>query len=503
MPIALATCKGQPETVFADKACAHPAKLATMQQQDMHKDGQMARADKDKAGKKGSKAAKGSPSKRKDLTVVVSAQARPAPATHTPVALRPKVIIAGAGIGGLVLALMLHRRGISCVICEQASAVREVGVGINTLPHAIKELADLGLLPALDAAGIRTQELFYMNRIGQIVWREPRGVAAGFEVPQFSIHRGRLQKLIFDAVVERLGAGAIRTGRKLAGFIQDEGGVTAHFVDSIDGSGSETLRAEVLVGADGIHSVVRGHYAPQQGLPRWNGVMMWRGAADHPAFLGGRSMIIAGGMGAKLVLYPIADGAQPGTRLTNWVVTARVSDTPHPPGKESWSRRGRLDEVLPYARRYAIPGFDVTGLIHATDAFYEYPMCDRDPLPRWSHGRVTLLGDAAHPMYPVGSNGASQAILDARSLADHLARAEHPYQALQAYEADRLPKTAEIVALNRKGGPERVIDEVEKLAPAGFTDIERVLSHDERKAIVRGYAGTAGFALTQVNRKAG
>jgi 2-polyprenyl-6-methoxyphenol hydroxylase-like FAD-dependent oxidoreductase len=203
------------------------------------------------------------------------------------------------------------------------------------------------------------------------------------------------------------------------------------------------------------------------------------------------------------VLYPIADGSAPGTRLTNWVVTARVSDTPHPPGKESWSRRGRLDEVLPYARRYAIPGFDVTGLIHATDAFYEYPMCDRDPLPRWSHGRVTLLGDAAHPMYPVGSNGASQAILDARSLADHLARAEHPYQALQAYEADRLPKTAEIVALNRKGGPERVIDEVEKLAPAGFADIERVLSHDERKAIVRGYAGTAGFALTQVNRKAG
>ncbi|MCU0884184.1 MAG: flavin-dependent oxidoreductase [Beijerinckiaceae bacterium] len=398
---------------------------------------------------------------------------------------------------------MLHRRGISCLICEQASAVREVGVGINTLPHAIKELADLGLLPALDAAGIRTQELFYMNRTGQIVWREPRGVAAGFEVPQFSIHRGRLQKLIFDAVIERLGPGAVRTGRKLAGFLQDEGGVTAHFVDSIDGSGSETVRAEVLVGADGIHSVVRGHYVPQQGLPRWNGVMMWRGAADHPAFLGGRSMIIAGGMGAKLVLYPIAEGSAPGMRLTNWVVTARVSDTPHPPGKESWSRRGRLDEVLPYARRYAIPGFDVTGLIHATDAFYEYPMCDRDPLPRWSHGRVTLLGDAAHPMYPVGSNGASQAILDARSLADHLARAEHPYQALQAYEADRLPKTAEIVALNRKGGPERVIDEVEKLAPAGFTDIERVLSHDERKAIVRGYAGTAGFALAQVNRKAG
>jgi 2-polyprenyl-6-methoxyphenol hydroxylase-like FAD-dependent oxidoreductase len=416
---------------------------------------------------------------------------------------RAKVIIAGAGIGGLTLALMLHRRGISAVIYEQASEVREVGVGINTLPHAIRELADLGLLPALDAVGIRTHELFYMNRIGQVVWREPRGTAAGFDVPQFSIHRGRLQKLIHEAVVERLGPGAIRTGRKLVGFVQNDGGVTAHFTDSVEGSGSETVRGEVLVGADGIHSVVRAHFAGDQGLPHWNGVMMWRGAADFPAFMTGRSMIIAGGMGAKLVLYPIGAGRSPETRLTNWVVTARVSDAAHPPGKESWSRRGRLDEVLPYARRYGIPGFDLVRLIRSTEAFYEYPMCDRDPLPRWSHGRVTLLGDAAHPMYPVGSNGASQAILDARSLADHLARADHPYQALAAYEADRLPKTAEIVALNRKGGPERVIDEIEKLAPAGFDDIDRVLPHDERKAIVRGYAGTAGFGLAQVNAKAG
>lgn len=415
----------------------------------------------------------------------------------------PRVLISGAGVGGLTLALMLHQRGISAVIYEQASEIRDVGAGINVLPHAIRELVDIGLLPALDVAGIRTSELFYMNRIGQIVWREPRGLAAGFEVPQFSIHRGRLQKLIHDAVIERMGPGAIVAGRRLAGFLQDEGGVTAHFVDSVDGSGSETVRGEVLVGADGIHSAVRGHYYPQQGQPSWNGVQMWRGVAEFPAFLDGNSMIIAGGMGAKFVLYPIAPGETPHTRLTNWVVNVRVSDTPHPPGKESWSRRGRLDEVLPFARRFEVPGFDLVGLIRSTPAFYEYPMCDRDPLERWTHGRVTLLGDAAHPMYPVGSNGAGQAILDARMLADSLRKAEHPYQALLEYEADRLPKTAEIVALNRKGGPERVIDEVEKLAPAGFTDVERVLSHDERRAIVRGYAGKAGFALAQVNKKAG
>jgi 5-methylphenazine-1-carboxylate 1-monooxygenase len=415
----------------------------------------------------------------------------------------PKVLIAGAGIGGLTLALMLHKRGISSVIYEQASTVNPVGAGINVLPHAIRELDEIGLLPALDAVGIRTSELFYMNRLGQTVWREPRGLAAGFEVPQFSIHRGHLQRALQNIVIERMGPGAIVTGRKLAGFVQDEGGVTAHFTDSVDGSGSETLRAEVLVGADGIHSAVRGHYYPQQGQPSWNGVQMWRGVADFPAFLDGKSMIIAGGMGAKFVLYPIAPGETPGTRLTNWVVNVRVSDTPHPPGKESWSRRGRLDEVLPYARRFEVPGFNLVDLITSTDAFYEYPMCDRDPLPRWTHGRVTLLGDAAHPMYPVGSNGAGQAILDARMLADCLAGADHPYQALLEYEADRLPKTAEIVALNRRGGPERVIDEVEKLAPAGFTDVERVLGHDERRAIVRGYAGKAGFALSQVNKKAG
>jgi 2-polyprenyl-6-methoxyphenol hydroxylase-like FAD-dependent oxidoreductase len=434
--------------------------------------------------------------KRPARAVMVIDPAQP-PAFRSP----PRVLIAGAGIGGLALALMLHRRGIACRLYEQASAVRELGAGINALPHAIKELAELGLLPALDAAGIRTSELFYMNRTGQVVWREPRGLAAGFDVPQFSIHRGRLQRVIHDAVIERLGPGAVVTGRKLAGFVQDEGGVTAHFTDSIDGSGSETIRGEVLVGADGIHSAIRGHYYPDQGPPRWNGVQMWRGCADFPAFMDGRSMIIAGGMSGKLVLYPIAAGQRPETRLTNWVVNVRVSDTPHPPGKESWSRKGRLDEVLPHAARFAIPGFDVLRLIRSTDAFYEYPMCDRDPLPRWTHGRVTLLGDAAHPMYPVGSNGAGQALLDACALADGLARAEHPYQALLEYEADRLPKTAEIVTLNRKGGPERVIDEVEKLAPAGFDDVDRVLSHDERKAIVRGYAGKAGFAVQQIGTR--
>ncbi|AOO81163.1 flavin-dependent oxidoreductase [Bosea vaviloviae] len=412
-----------------------------------------------------------------------------------------KVIIVGGGIGGLTLALMLHARGFTPTVYEQSGEIREVGVGINTLPHAIRELAELGLLPALDAVAIRTRELVYMNRFGQTVWRELRGLHAGAPVPQFSIHRGRLQGVIREAVVARLGPDALRTGRRLQGFSQDEGGVTAHFADSRRGEGGETARADILIAADGIHSTVRGHYFPDQGPPRWNGVQMWRGACEWPSFLDGESMIIAGGMAGKLVLYPIASGATPQTRLTNWVVNIRTGDPAKPPPKEAWSKPGRLEDVLPFARRFSVPGVDIMALIQASPGFWDYPMCDRDPLPRWTHGRVTLLGDAAHPMYPVGSNGASQAILDARCLADLLVRAEHPRHALAAYEAVRLPATAEIVAMNRVGGPERVIDAVEALAPNGFDDVERVLSYAKREAIVKSYAGKAGFAAEQLLKR--
>jgi 2-polyprenyl-6-methoxyphenol hydroxylase-like FAD-dependent oxidoreductase len=412
-----------------------------------------------------------------------------------------KVLIAGAGLGGLTLALMLHRRGVETVIFEQASEIREVGVGINILPHAIKELAALDLLPKLDAVGIRTKELHYASRLGQKVWSEKRGIDAGFDYPQFSMHRGRLQKAIHDEVIAKLGPDAVRTGLRLQGFMQDESGVVAHFTDAKSGLGSETVRADVLVGADGIHSVVRRQFHPKQGRPKWQGLMLWRGAAEWPKFLTGGSMYIAGGMSAKIALYPIAPGSTPDTRLTNWAIVSRIADgeiTPAP--VDSWSRTGRMDEVIPYAKRFNVPDFDVEALVRSTSVCWEYPMCDRDPLPHWSYGRVTLLGDAAHPMYPVGSNGAAQAILDARSLADWLQKADHPMQALHEYECDRLPKTAEIVRLNRKGGPERVIDEVEKRAPSGFESVERVLSHAEREAIVKGYASTAGFTQSQVNK---
>ena len=405
-----------------------------------------------------------------------------------------RVVIAGAGIGGLTTALMLHQRGIEAVVVEQAAHIREVGVGINTLPHSIAELVQLNLLDQLDAVGLRTRELRYLSRTGKEIWSELRGVHAGHDHPQFSINRGRLQKLLFDAVLERLGKDAVITGHALQGFVQDEKSVTAHFTDTKDAMASMQLRCEVLVCSDGIHSAGRRAFYPKEGPPSWPGVVMWRGATEWPVWEDGETMAIAGGLAGKFVLYPISP-VKDGKQLMNWVVNVRVKDPKNsPPPKESWSSRASLAKVLPYAKRFAIPGMDIEALVRGTDTIFEYPMADRDPLPRWTFGRVTLLGDAAHPMYPVGSNGAAQAILDARSFADNFAKASHPREGLYRYERDRRPKTAEIVRQNRIGGPERVIDEVEKLAPEGFEDVNEVLSHDERQTIVRGYAKLAGFA---------
>jgi len=411
-----------------------------------------------------------------------------------------KAIIVGGGIGGLTMALMLHARGIDCEIFEQSEQIRELGVGINTLPHAIKELAEIGLLPALDRVGIRTHELFYMNRHGQEIWREPRGTDAGFEYPQFSIHRGRLQALIYQAVRARIGESRIHTGHRLGAYTQDDAGVTAYFF-AREGGHRATVRGDILIGADGIHSYVRESLYPNEGPARWNGTILWRGAMDWPKYLTGRSMVIAGGMAAKLVVYPIGEGAREDRPLTNWAVMVKVAEGGVPPKKEDWSRLGRFEDLMPHVQRFHIPFVDAKAMIEATPEFWEYPLCDRDPLPHWSHGRVTLLGDAAHPMYPVGSNGASQAILDARCLADRLRQCDHVGQALYEYERERLPMTAQIVQSNRSGGPEGVIDAVEARAPDGFDNIEAVLSYEQRKAIVRGYAAKAGFAKEQVNKQ--
>lgn len=413
-----------------------------------------------------------------------------------------KIIIVGGGIGGLAAALMLHDRGIEAQVFERSDEIRELGVGINTLPHAIKELANIGLLDNLDKVAVRTHELIYQNRQGQTIWQELRGTDAGLDMPQFSIHRGRLQGVLRDAVIERLGPDAIKTSHACIGVDQDTGSVTAIFRSANEDE--LKVDGDAVIACDGIHSVVRKQFYPDQGDPKWNGIMLWRGACLWEPFLTGRSMVIAGGMDAKLVLYPIAnDDRSDGKVLMNWAVAAKMGDGSTPmPRREDWNREGVMSELLPFVENtFSLDVLDPLALIRETGIFYEYPMCDRDPVEQWTFDRVTLLGDAAHPMYPVGSNGASQAILDARCLADRLAACTgDAAAALLAYEAERLPATSEIVRQNRSGGPERVIDLVNQRAPDGFERLEEVASQEELEAVVRGYQKTAGFDKASVNR---
>ena len=319
------------------------------------------------------------------------------------------------------------------------------------------------------------------------------GFTAGHKTPQFSIHRGHLQTLLWRAVAQRLGPAALRTDARVTAVAPMGAGV-AVCVASADGR-MDRVTGDALVGADGIHSALRAILFPDDLGIRWNGIQMWRGAVDWPVRGSGDEMIVAGDAVAKLVLYPIGPGCDPGKRLTNWVIYARVSDpaTP-PPTRESWSEPAAAAEFAPLTARFRLPDVDIAALVGATGQIFRYPMCDRDPLPHWTRGCVTLLGDAAHPMYPVGSNGASQAILDARSLSDLLA-ASPIEDALHAYDDARRPVTADLVRSNRIGGPERIIDLVAQRAPDGFKRLADVASHEELAGIVKGYAGLAGFAV--------
>jgi len=397
-----------------------------------------------------------------------------------------KVIIIGAGIAGLATALMLEREGIRADLYEQSPEIRELGVGINVLPQAITELTRLGLQADLEANGVRTRELVYFTRRGQEVWREFRGQFAGHDAPQFSIHRGRLQGLIARSVHERLGANRVHLDHRLIGYRNEGDSVMAQFTDA-SGRSLPPVRADLLIGADGIHSAVRAQMHPDEGKPRWSGAIIWRGASEWPAFLGGQTMFIGGGLLGKAVVYPIAPGEGKDNRLTNWAIVQKVGERDDPmPVRQDWSVSGQRGELLPLLDQFELPGVDLIGLVSSAREVWQYPMCDRDPLDGWSEGRATLIGDAAHPMYPVGSNGASQAILDARALADALLAESDPLAALSRYESQRVAATASIVLANRRGGPEEVIDAVEALAPDGFTDIDAVLPFQDRQQIVRG-----------------
>ncbi len=415
-----------------------------------------------------------------------------------------RAVMIGAGIGGLTTALRLHAAGIEVDIFESVSEIKGLGVGINLLPHAVRELTDLGLLDALVAVGVRTQELCYYNKFGQAIWQEPRGLAAGYRWPQISIHRGAFQMLLLNTVRERLGASRIHTGHHLASFAhEDDGRVTARFVDRRTGAPVAAKAADLLIGADGIHSAVRQQFYPDEGPPIWNGAILWRGTTRCAPILTGRSMFMAGHADQKFVAYPITPTAdEQGNLLLNWVAERRFDKrTLH--NREDWNRPGNVADFLPAFADWQFDWLDVPEIVRRAEAIYEYPLVDRDPLDRWSFGPVTLLGDAAHPMWPVGSNGASQAILDARALTDALAANSDIATALQAYESQRLPMTARITLSNRTQGAERIMQLVEERAPHGFDDLESVISRAEMEAITAEYKRIAGFDRDALNRQPG
>ena len=402
-----------------------------------------------------------------------------------------RVAVIGGGIGGLTAALSLHAAGIEVELFEAVGEVKPLGVGINLLPHAVRELTELGLAEALAAIGVAPRELIYANKFGQEIWREARGLAAGYKWPQISLHRGRLQMMLYDAALARLGPGQIHLGHRARHFETGADRATVTF----DQGG---ITADVIIAADGIHSAARARLFPQEGPPKWNQRILWRGVSFAPAFLGGHSMVMAGHQAQKFVCYPIVT-AGPLAEI-NWIAEL-IFPAGHLWRREDWNRAADLNDFLPAFESWRFPWLDVPAIIRAADRVFEYPMVDRDPLDRWTFGRLTLLGDAAHPMFPIGSNGASQAILDARTLAFELATKDNIDTALANYEAARRPATTQIVLANRGNGPEQVMQIAETRAPDGFDDINAIIDHTELEDIARRYKLMAGFDLETLNNR--
>ncbi len=410
------------------------------------------------------------------------------------------VIIIGAGIGGLTLGLSLHRAGIPCRIFEAAAAIEPIGVGINVLPHATRELAELDLEAALARVGISTAEACFFNRFGQLIYREPLGRAAGYAWPQFSIHRGDLQQVLADAFVRRAGPGRLSTGWRCLGFEQDGKQVAVHFENAESGESLPLQRGTVAIACDGIHSVVRKQLYPEEGEPVYSGHNMWRGVTRWPRFLSGASMVRAGWLATgKMVIYPIRnDIDREGRQLVNWVAEI---ETPRHEARD-WNRPGALADFLGAFKDWRFDWLDVPAMICAADAILEFPMVDQNPLPRWSFGRVTLLGDAAHPMVPRGSNGAGQAIVDARALAECLSQTADPVAALRAYEAVRREATGRVVLTNRTNPPDAILREVYlRTGDRPFDDIDAVISRDELRAISERYKRVAGYDRETLARR--
>ena len=410
------------------------------------------------------------------------------------------VLIAGGGIAGLVFGLTCHQIGVPAVVLEAAREPRPLGVGINLQPNATRELFELGLEGPLRALGVESSGYGFYTKFGDEIWVEPRGLRAGYRFPQFSVHRGELQMMLWRTACDRLGADRVRAGHRVVDYVNRDGRVEAVVENRATGR-TERLTGSVLVGADGLNSAVRARIAPDQGPPHWNGAIMWRGATMARPFGDGASMALIGHDHQRFVTYPISrTDPDTGLALVNWIAELRTDPGDGRWRREGdWNRKASADEFLDRFAEWRFGWVDVPDLVEATADIYEYPMIDRDPLDRWRDGRVTLIGDAAHVMYPVGSNGASQAVVDGRKLGRAFLDHGVGVEALDVYEAELLPATARMVLQNRGRGPDWVMQLVEDRSGGVFDDLDDVVSHDELADHAAKYKGVAGLSVDQLN----
>ncbi|MCU0339465.1 MAG: flavin-dependent oxidoreductase [Spirosomaceae bacterium] len=408
-----------------------------------------------------------------------------------------KIVIIGAGIGGLTTALRLHQAGFEVKVFESVKTIKPLGVGINLLPHSVRVLTQLGLQEKIAQNAIETSDLVYFNKFGQQFWSEPRGRFAGYRWPQFSVHRGRLQLLLLEEMVARLGTHALVVNHHLAHFEQSKDEVRAYFIDKETGEKIHEERADILIGADGINSVVRHQLYPAEGPPVYSENVLYRGTTWMKPFLNGTSMAMIGSLKQKMVVYPIEPNPDAQGRVfINWV--ANLQEGASKLTARDWNREADKARLVEIYKAWSYDWLDVPAMIDDAKAVYEFPMSDRNPLTQWTFGRVTLLGDAAHPMYPIGSNGASQAILDADFLVECLLQ-HPPTEALRVYDQGRVPATAQVVLQNRAKGPDQIMDMMEEWFPAGFESSQ--IPSAKLEEVMDNYKKVAGFDIISLNAK--
>lgn len=411
-----------------------------------------------------------------------------------------KALVIGGGIGGLTTALSLHAAGVDVEVFEQVPRIEALGVGINLQPNAVRELIELGLGDELARVAIETAALSYYNKLGQLIWSEPRGIAAGYRWPQYSIDRGDLHLILYAAACSRIGSEKVHTGHRFSHFVQTSGDVEAHFVDRANTGSLPPRKGDVLIGCDGIHSAVRSQLYPDEGGPVSSGRIQWRGVIEAEPFLDGRSHVTIGSSQRRAVIYPISRKvAATGRSLINWITVLGRQAASDVPG--TWDRRAPKERFFEHFKDWNFDWIPFADLIARTEEIYEYPKDDREPLPRWTFGRVTLLGDAAHPMRPVGSQAGSQAIVDARVLAHALGTTRSPEEGLEQYQARRLAPMNAMVLRNRQFGPSIIMEMAEERAPNGFNRIEDVIPRSELEEISRSFKADAGFDPEQLNRR--